>query len=218
MSRANRGRRPRRVGASVALALHPLAQQLAVAAHRLRPLAGAALRRLFIAAPQLHLPEHALALHFFLQGPQGLVDVVFADEDLHGGGSPSARTITAPSLASRPAGGKRAFAADRLYRRERPPHIWRMALLEIARMGHPILRATAQTVDDPTAPWVRRLAEDMIETMEAAGGTGLAAPQVMEPWRVVVFRVDADRLSGMARDFPVDLTVLVNPVVELVGR
>jgi peptide deformylase len=93
-----------------------------------------------------------------------------------------------------------------------------MALLEIARMGHPILRATAQTVDDPTAPWVRRLAEDMIETMEAAGGTGLAAPQVMEPWRIVVFRVDADRLSGMPGDFSADLTVLVNPVVETVGR
>jgi peptide deformylase len=93
-----------------------------------------------------------------------------------------------------------------------------MALLEIARMGHPVLRTAAQAVDDPTAAWVRRLADDMIETMEAAGGTGLAAPQVKEPWRIVVFRVDADRLSGMAQDFPVDLTVLVNPVVELVGR
>jgi peptide deformylase len=93
-----------------------------------------------------------------------------------------------------------------------------MAVLEIARMGHPILRAAAQTVDDPTAAWVRRLVDDMIETMEAAGGTGLAAPQVEEPWRIVVFRVDADRLSGMAHDLPADLTVLVNPVVELVGR
>jgi len=93
-----------------------------------------------------------------------------------------------------------------------------MALLEIARMGHPVLRSVAQTVDDPTAAWVRRLTDDMIETMEAAGGTGLAAPQVNEPWRIVVFRVDADRLSGMAHDFAVDLTVLVNPVIELVGR
>jgi peptide deformylase len=92
-----------------------------------------------------------------------------------------------------------------------------MALLEIARMGHPVLRAAAQSVDDPTAAWVRRLVDDMIETMEAAGGTGLAAPQVREPWRIVVFRVDADRLSGMTHDFAVDLTVLVNPVVELVG-
>jgi peptide deformylase len=93
-----------------------------------------------------------------------------------------------------------------------------MALLEIARMGHPVLRGPAQAVDDPTAPWVRRLADEMIETMEAAGGTGLAAPQVKEPWRIVVFCVDADRLTGMAHDLPADLTVLVNPVVELIGR
>jgi peptide deformylase len=92
-----------------------------------------------------------------------------------------------------------------------------MALLEIARMGHPILRQAARTVEDPSAPWVRRLALDMIETMESAGGTGLAAPQVHEPWRIVVFRVDADRLTGMPGDLPQDLTVLVNPAVELVG-
>jgi peptide deformylase len=93
-----------------------------------------------------------------------------------------------------------------------------MALLKIARMGHPVLRAAAGAVEDPTAPWVRRLAEDMIETMEDAGGTGLAAPQVHEPWRIVVFRVDAERLTGMAGDEAQELTVLVNPVVELVGR
>jgi peptide deformylase len=93
-----------------------------------------------------------------------------------------------------------------------------MALLEIARMGHPVLRSTAGTVGDPTAPWVRRLAADMIETMADAGGTGLAAPQVQEPWRIVVFRVDADRLSGMPGDYAQDLTVLINPVIELVGN
>jgi peptide deformylase len=92
-----------------------------------------------------------------------------------------------------------------------------MAVLEIARMGHPILRGVARAVDDPTADWVRRLADDMIETMAAAGGTGLAAPQVGEPWRIVVFRVDAERLTEMPGDVPQELTVLVNPVVELIG-
>jgi peptide deformylase len=92
-----------------------------------------------------------------------------------------------------------------------------MALLKIARMGHPVLRAAAGIVEDPTAGWVRRLVDDMVETMEDAGGTGLAAPQVHEPWRVVVFRVDADRTSDMAGDVAQDLTALVNPVVELVG-
>ncbi len=93
-----------------------------------------------------------------------------------------------------------------------------MALLKIARMGHPVLRAASTVVDDPTAPWVGRLVEDMIETMEDAGGTGIAAPQVHEPRRVVVFRVPEERVTEMPGDSAQDLTVLVNPVVELLGQ
>jgi len=91
-----------------------------------------------------------------------------------------------------------------------------MALLKIARMGHPVLRAASTVVDDPTAPWVGRLVEDMIETMEDAGGTGIAAPQVHEPHRVVVFRVP--EVTEMPGDSAQDLTVLINPVVELLGQ
>jgi peptide deformylase len=93
-----------------------------------------------------------------------------------------------------------------------------MALLKIARMGHPVLRARSAEIDDPTAPSVRRLVEDMVETMEDAGGTGLAAPQVHMPWRIVVFRVDGDRLSDLPGDSEQDLTALINPVVEPVGN
>jgi peptide deformylase len=93
-----------------------------------------------------------------------------------------------------------------------------MAIRKIARMGHPILRAPAALVEDPTAVWVRRLVEDMIETMEDAGGTGLAAPQVHEAWRIVIFRVPEDRVGDMPGDAPQDLTVLVNPEIELIGQ
>jgi peptide deformylase len=92
-----------------------------------------------------------------------------------------------------------------------------MALLKIARMGHPVLRSASALVDDPTSPWVRRLVEDMIETMEDAGGTGIAAPQVHAPHRIVVFRVPDERITELPDDIAQDLTVLVNPVVELVG-
>ena len=92
-----------------------------------------------------------------------------------------------------------------------------MALLKIARMGHPVLRAPAAEVEHPTAPWVRRLVEDMIETMEDAGGTGLAAPQVHMPYRIVVFRVGGERLTELPGDTEQDLTVLINPVIEPVG-
>ncbi len=92
-----------------------------------------------------------------------------------------------------------------------------MSLLKIARMGNPVLRNPARPVEDPTAPWVRRLVEDMVETMEDANGTGLAAPQVHQPWRIVVFFVSGERLSELPGDVPQDLTVLINPSVELLG-
>jgi peptide deformylase len=92
-----------------------------------------------------------------------------------------------------------------------------MALLKIARMGNPVLRAVAAAIDDPTAPWVRRLVDDMLETMEDAGGTGLAAPQVHVPYRLVIFRVGPERLTDQPGDTEQDLTVLINPVVEPVG-
>jgi peptide deformylase len=93
-----------------------------------------------------------------------------------------------------------------------------MALLKIARMGHPVLRGVAARIDDATAPWVRRLVEDMVETMEDAGGTGIAAPQLHQPYRLVVFRVPSERLTDMAGDVAQDLTVLINPLVESIGN
>lgn len=89
-----------------------------------------------------------------------------------------------------------------------------MAILKIARMGHPVLRRRADPVPDPTAPEIKKLVADMIETMEDANGAGLAAPQVYVPLRVVIFHVPAGRASGEAADQPSGLTVLVNPVIE----
>jgi peptide deformylase len=92
-----------------------------------------------------------------------------------------------------------------------------MALLKIARMGNPVLRARAAEVEDPSAPWVRKLVDDMLETMADAGGTGIAAPQVHESHRIVVFFVGGERVTDLPGDGPQELTVLVNPVVEPIG-
>jgi peptide deformylase len=62
-----------------------------------------------------------------------------------------------------------------------------MAILKIARMGHPVLRGRAEPVKDPAEPWVARLIEDMLETVADADGAGLAAPQVHVPLRLVIF-------------------------------
>ncbi len=92
-----------------------------------------------------------------------------------------------------------------------------MAILKIARMGHPVLSRVADPVEDPTAPEIRALVEDMVETMIDAPGTGLAAPQVHVPLRIVVFLVRPERTTGIEGDVPTDLTVLINPVLEPLG-
>jgi peptide deformylase len=89
-----------------------------------------------------------------------------------------------------------------------------MAILPIARMGQPVLRGSAAPVQDPTAPEIRRLAEDMIETMEAAPGVGLAAPQVFQPLRMIVFKVPAGR-QGEGEEVFSGTHLLINPEIEV---
>jgi peptide deformylase len=94
-----------------------------------------------------------------------------------------------------------------------------MAILKIARMGHPVLLQRCEPVADPTAPEIRRLVADMIETMDDASGAGLAAPQVHVPLRLFVFRVNPARASGDAEDTSVMPNgVVINPEVELLGE
>ena len=87
-----------------------------------------------------------------------------------------------------------------------------MAILKIARMGHPVLRVRAQEVADPRGPQVQKLVDDMLETMIDADGRGLAATQVHVPLRVVIFQVPPDDDQEDEEDVP--LTILVNPVIE----
>ena len=87
-------------------------------------------------------------------------------------------------------------------------------------MGHPVLARPAREVADPRAPAIHRLVRDMLDTMVDAEGTGLAAPQIHVPLRVVIFKVErgrADLEDGAAEtshDGAVPLTVLVNPEIE----
>ena len=92
-----------------------------------------------------------------------------------------------------------------------------MAILKIARMGHPVLLRRCDPVADPGAPEIRRLVADMMETMEDAPGVGLAAPQVFQPLRLFVFRIPGDRSGVDPADSPVGNSVLINPELELIG-
>ena len=91
-----------------------------------------------------------------------------------------------------------------------------MALLKIARLGHPVLLQVAQPIADPTAADVQQLAADMIETMADASGAGIAAPQVHASRRMIVFHVPTHRAVD-SQDQNVPLTVLINPEIEPVG-
>ena len=88
-----------------------------------------------------------------------------------------------------------------------------MALLKIARMGHPILTRTALPVDDPGAEQVQRLIADMTATMVDAEGIGLAAPQVYQPLRLILF-FEVDEREDAPRRPPI---ALINPEIELLG-
>jgi peptide deformylase len=109
------------------------------------------------------------------------------------------------------------------FRRSLPRVIFEaMAILKIARMGHPVLAQLAQPVADPKSPEIRRLVNDMVETMMDANGAGLAAPQVHVPLRVVVFQAPDGRSDpGLAEDEKFDhsapLTVLINPQIEVLA-
>ncbi|MBI3453021.1 MAG: peptide deformylase [Rhodospirillales bacterium] len=92
-----------------------------------------------------------------------------------------------------------------------------MTVLKIARMGQSVLHRCADEIPDPTAPEIRRLVADMMDTLEDADGAGLAAPQVFVPLRLVLFHVPAHRASGADDDTPEALTVLINPVLEPLG-
>ena len=92
-----------------------------------------------------------------------------------------------------------------------------MAVLKIARMGHPVLLKKAEEVEDGTAPDIQRLIDDMIETLADAGGVGLAAPQVHVSKRLFLYSVPESRSEGVD-DPALDVQVIINPELEPVDE
>lgn len=88
-----------------------------------------------------------------------------------------------------------------------------MAILKVARLGHPILRQGAQPVPPETvgSPEIQRLIDDMIETMREYDGAGLAGNQVHALQQVAVIEVLGNPRYPEAPHIP--LMVVINPVV-----
>ncbi len=89
-----------------------------------------------------------------------------------------------------------------------------MAVLKVAKLGSPVLRTRASDVEtqDLKKGRLRDFFEDLMETMIEYNGTGLAAPQVNTPVRVLLYEVHGERRAKTASVPP---TILVNPSFEV---
>jgi peptide deformylase len=85
----------------------------------------------------------------------------------------------------------------------------------LLRIGHPLLLKLAETVTEFNTPELDALVQDMLDTMAEADGAGLAANQIGELKRVVVFGFDQNPRYP-DRD-PLARTILVNPEIQPVG-
>lgn len=88
-----------------------------------------------------------------------------------------------------------------------------MAIKKILRIGDPSLRNTALPVTEFNTPALAALVQDMFDTMAAANGAGLAAPQIGIGRRIVIFGVEANPRYPDVE--PVPTTVLINPEITV---
>lgn len=88
-----------------------------------------------------------------------------------------------------------------------------MAILKVARIGHPVIRAQARdlTPEEIATPEFQRVLDDMVDTMHEYDGVGVAAPQVHLSLRAAVIEVPGDNERGERAGVP--LTVVINPKV-----
>jgi peptide deformylase len=82
-------------------------------------------------------------------------------------------------------------------------------------MGNPLLLERSREVTRFGTAELDALLADMLDTMEALDGAGLAAPQIGVPLRVVIFGVERNPRYPDAEEVP--YTVLVNPVIRPLG-
>ena len=83
-------------------------------------------------------------------------------------------------------------------------------------MGHPTLRRVAREVpsEDFASARLAALIEDLVDTLRAAGGIGLAAPQIDESVRVAIVEI-SEQAAADGRLQAMPLTVCVNPTLRV---
>ena len=88
-----------------------------------------------------------------------------------------------------------------------------MAIRAVLKMGDPLLFQVAQPVANFDTPPLHTLVADMLDTMAALDGAGIAAPQIGVSQRVVIFGIEKNPRYPQAE--PVPTTILINPVIEI---
>lgn len=84
-------------------------------------------------------------------------------------------------------------------------------LLQIAQLGHPLLRQRASEIADPLDPGIQELIDDMLATVAEVNGAGLAAPQVYVDKRLFIV---ASKPNSRYPDAPeMDPTPVINPKI-----
>ncbi len=93
-----------------------------------------------------------------------------------------------------------------------------MAILKVARLGHPVIRTPAEAVpkESITSAATQRFIDDLIETMHEYDGVGLAAPQVHVSKQMAVIEVQENR--RYPGEGPIPLTVLINPRIITMSK
>jgi peptide deformylase len=89
-----------------------------------------------------------------------------------------------------------------------------MAVRPIVTVGHPVLREPTRPVspEELASPAIQQLIDDLVDTMHAAHGAGIAANQVGASVRIAAIHVDHNPRYPYKP--PIPLTVVVNPVIE----
>ncbi len=100
-------------------------------------------------------------------------------------------------------------------------------IIDILQVGEPVLRQIARplSVEEITSPRIQRLIEAMRETMRAAPGVGLAAPQIGVPLQLAVIEDSADYLESLPEEVlserqrsGVPFHVIINPELSIIGE
>lgn len=92
-----------------------------------------------------------------------------------------------------------------------------MPIRPILKMGDPLLLQEAQPVPPKliSAPEIQDIMQDLFDTMHAAGGAGLAAPQIGISLQIVVFGFE--KIQRYPNEAPVPQTILINPIITPIG-